>query len=120
MNIKSLKSDPRVKTVPSQILGKWLVPIRRRIQDDIDRRFYRRKYDADQALGAFAVWARDEVELEQLTTHLLAVVQETMQPEQVGLWIRPTIDKTKTGRYNPTTQPEKTSPHRPLMPRFDA
>ena len=63
-------------------------PLRKRIQDFIDRRFYRQKYDADQALAQFAVTARDEVELEALTVELVRVVQETLKPEQLMLWLR--------------------------------
>jgi len=63
-------------------------PLRRRIQDFIDRRFYRRKYDAEQALEAFAETARSETDLEALTTKLVEVVSQTMQPEQVRLWLR--------------------------------
>ncbi len=63
-------------------------PLRHRVQDVIDQRFYRRKYDAEQALAQFAATARDEVELESLTAALVGVVQETIQPENASLWLR--------------------------------
>ncbi len=65
-------------------------PLRHRMQQVIDRRFYRRKYNAAQMLAAFSTTLRNEADLDQLSEALLAVVQETMQPAHVSLWLRPT------------------------------
>jgi hypothetical protein len=76
--------------ISTLIIAALFNPLRKRIQDFIDRRFYRRKYDAEQALAQFAATARDEVALDKLTLALLGVVEETVQPERVIMWLQPT------------------------------
>src|SRR5262249_8552574 len=70
-------------------IGVLFKPLHNRIQALIDRRFYRRRYDGTRTVAAFSATIRDEVDLNQLGTKLMAVVNETMQPTQVSLWLRP-------------------------------
>jgi len=82
------EQSPIIIVLSTLLIAAMFNPLRRRVQTAVDRRFYRQKYNAQQVLAQFAQTARDEVDMAALQAELLRVVQETMQPEQLSIWLR--------------------------------
>ena len=87
-NVTGLQGNEIITVISTLAIAALFVPLRNRIQAMIDKRFYRKKYDAQQVLQKFAETVRDETDLDKLTAELVNVVQETMQPKSVSVWLR--------------------------------
>ena len=97
-----------VLVVSTLVVAALFQPLRQRVQQQVDQRFYRRKYDAAQVVAGFGETLRQEVNLEQLCAQLLTVVQETVEPTSLSLWLRPQKRQEEQGKSG-TRVPEISS-----------
>ncbi len=99
-----ISQTPLILVASTLLIYAIFRPLRNRIQQVIDRRFYRRKYDAAKVVEAFSTTLRNELDLNELREHLISVVEETMQPKYVSLWLRsPEDHRTATKLDNNAT-----------------
>jgi hypothetical protein len=87
------EGSPLAIVLSTLVIAALFNPLRGRLQNFIDRRFYRSKYDAEQAMAKFAQTARSEVAIERLSIEMLETVKHTLQPEKVNLWLNPALQK---------------------------
>jgi hypothetical protein len=79
--------SPLLLVLSTLLIAAIFSPLRRRVQDLIDRSFFRKKYDAAQVLARFAQTAQEEVEMDKLLAALVGVVEETIKPQTISLWL---------------------------------
>jgi hypothetical protein len=94
-------------------------PARRRVQAVVDRRFNRRRYDAAKTIEALSARLRDQIDLDTLSTELLAIVDQTTEPTRASLWLRPSApgsSGTPRSEARPTTWPTDHNPHLRTLP----
>jgi hypothetical protein len=100
--------------VATLVVAAAFQPARRRVQQAVDRRFNCRRYDAAKTIAAFSARLRHQIDLDTLTAELLTVVEQTMQPTSVSLWLRPSVSASpgqgSTGASRTASQPTAASP----------